>query len=157
MQDNAEQTLSSNQIGQIGQTYFEYLMSRWNIPCFKPIGNYLYDYIIIYNNVPLRVECKASNLYKDGAISFSINHSKGRKDTQSYTPEQVDILFCYSIITDEYCFLPSKLFSNRKTISIREKDGIGKNGVKYNCFQDYTFDNVCVETLHEIPKVNRLW
>ena len=57
--DNTEQALISNQKGQIGQTFFEYLMSSKNIPCFKPLGSYLYDYIIIYNNTPLRVECKA--------------------------------------------------------------------------------------------------
>ena len=46
--DNTEQALISNQKGQIGQTFFEYLMSSKNIPCFKPLGSYLYDYIISY-------------------------------------------------------------------------------------------------------------
>ena len=91
--DNTEQALISNQKGQIGQTFFEYLMSSKNIPCFKPLGSYLYDYIIIYNNTPLRVECKSSSTYENGAITFPINHSSGRKNTVSYTKEEVDAVF----------------------------------------------------------------
>lgn len=155
--DNTEQVLSSNQKGQIGQTFFEYLMSLKKIPCFKPLGDYLYDYIIVYNNVPLRVECKSSSTYEDEAIRFPINHSKGRKDTTCYTKEEVDIIFCYSIITKEYCFLPSKIFEGSRVISIRSGNGIAGNKHKYNCFSDFDFDNICVETLHEIPSIHRMW
>ena len=155
--DNTEQTLISNQKGQIGQTFFEYLMSSKNIPCFKPLGSYLHDYIIIYNNIPLRVECKSSSTYENGAITFPTNHSKGRKDTTFYTKEEVDIIFCYSIITKEYCFLPSRIFERHKVISIRSGNGIAGNKHKYNCFSDFDFDSVCVETLHEIPSIHRIW
>lgn len=132
-------------------------MSLKKVPCFKPIGDYLYDYIIIYNNIPLRVECKSSSTYENEAITFPINHSKGRKDTVAYTKEETDIVFCYSIITKEYCFLPSRIFENSKSISIRSGNGIANNKHKYNCFQDFDFDNVCVETLHEIPSTHRVW
>lgn len=155
--DNTEQALISNQKGQIGQTFFEYLMSIKCIPCFKPLGDYLYDYIIIYNNIPLRVECKSSTTYDRGAITFLTNHSKGRKDTVYYTKQDVDLIFCYSIITKEYCFLPSKIFDGHKTISIRSGNGIAGNNKKYNCFSDFDFDSVCVETLHEIPDIHRIW
>ncbi len=155
--DNTEQVLSSNQKGQIGQAFFEYLMSLKMVPCFKPLGDYLYDYIIVYNNVPLRVECKSSSTYENEAITFPINHSRGRKDTISYTKEEVDIIFCYSIITKEYCFLPSRTFEGRKAISIRLGNGIAGNKHRYNCFNDFDFDNICVETLHEIPSIHRMW
>ena len=155
--NNVEQVLSTNQIGQIGQSYFEFLMSQWNIPCFKPIGSYLYDYIIVYDNTPLRVECKASNIYNNGAITFPINHSVGRKNLKPYSAEDVDIIFCYSVITKEYCFLSSSHFSTCKSISIREKDGIAKNNVKYPCFNDYDFHSVCTETLHNMSNVERRW
>ena len=155
--DNTEQALISNQKGQIGQTFFEYLMSSKNIPCFKPLGSYLYDYIIIYNNTTLRVECKSSSTYENGAITFPINHSSGRKNTSPYTKEEVDLIFCYSIITKEYCLLTSVFFEEKKCISIRSGNGIAGNKHKYNCFSDFDFDSVCVETLHEIPNIHRIW
>jgi hypothetical protein len=155
--DNTEQALTSNQKGQIGQTFFEYLMSSKGIPCFKPLGDYLYDYIIIYNNVPLRVECKSSSTYENDAITFPINHSAGRKNTVPYTKEEVDLIFCYSIITKECCLLPIKVFEERRVISIRSGNGIAGNKHKYNCFNDFDFDSVCVETLHEIPSIHRMW
>lgn len=155
--DNTEQILSSNQKGQIGETFFEHLMSIKCIPCFKPLGNYLYDYIIIYNNTPLRVECKSSTTYENGSITFFISHSRGRKDMVGYTKQDVDLIFCYSIITKEYCLLPPRIFDGRRDIRIRSGNGVASNNKKYNCFDDFGFDNICVETLHEIPNVHRTW
>lgn len=155
--DNTEQAPTSNQKGLIGQTFFEHLMALKMIPCFKPLGDYLYDYIIIYNNTPLRVECKSSTTYQNGAIIFPTNHSNGRKDTIPYFKEDVDIIFCYSILTKEYCFLPVSIFEGHKVISIRTGDGMAANHKKYNCFSDFDLNGVCVETLHEIPKFNRIW
>jgi len=155
--DNTEQVLSSNQKGQIGQSFFEHLMSVKCIPCFKPLGDYLYDYIMVYNNTPLRVECKSSTTYDNGAITFPTNHSKGRKNTAYYTKQDVDLIFCYSIITGEYCFLPPRVFGGHKVISIRSGSGIANRNRKYNCFNDFDLDSICVETLHEIPKVHRIW
>lgn len=155
--DNTEQALSSNQKGQIGQTFFEHLMSLNCIPCFKPLGDYLYDYIIICNNVLLRVECKSSTTYENGAITFPTNYSKERKDTTFYTKQDVDLIFCYSILTKEYCFLPSRIFDGHKNVSIRSGNGIAGNNKKYNCFNDFGLDIVCVEILHEIPSIHRMW
>ena len=74
-----------------------------------------------------------------------------------YTKEEVDLIFCYSIITKEYCLLTSVFFEEKKCISIRSGNGIAGNKHKYNCFSDFDFDSVCVETLHEIPNIHRIW
>ena len=131
--------LTSNQKGNIAQKFFELLMTKEKIPCFKPINDHLYDYVIVLNDKFIRIEVKSSNTNKNGAVIFCTNHSSGRHNIVPYTKKEIDYIFVYSL-TGHYAFLPSSVWENKRNLSLRYKKS--NNGANYPMFQDYSLEEL---------------
>lgn len=141
--------MDTKEIGNIGEAYSLAKLVELGIPVYQQFGdNEPADYIILVNNIALKVQVKSSNRY-DGEktmfdlVSSTVHRKNGIK--HKYTKDEVDLFLCYDVQTKELFVIENT--GNLSSVTIRyarPKNGQTK-GVKFHT--DYA---LCVETLHEI-------
>ena len=143
--------MDTKRIGNIGEACVLAKLVEMEIPVYIQFGdNEPADYIIIVDDVPLKVQVKTSTRYdgektKFDLVSSTIHRKNGEK--HKYSTQEVDIFMCYDVSTKEIFLV--KNTGSMTEITIRYS--LPKNGQKkgINLSNDFS---LCVETLHEISQ-----
>lgn len=114
---------SSTQKGEIACLKFEsraiekgFVVSKPTIDCNR------YDRVIDCNGKLFRVQIKYSsrkNTNSDGSTSINLTKVTRNGKKLIYTEQEIDVVVAYIPEIDKLCWLPSKLFHKKLSISIR--------------------------------------
>ena len=142
--------MDTKRLGNIGEAYSLARLVEMGIPVYQQFGdNEPADYIILVNNIPLKVQVKSSDTYNGEKTIFDLTSSTVHRKNgakHKYSTEEVDLFLCYDIQTKELFVVQNQ--GNMSSIVIRYIKPKNNQTKGINFYTDYI---LCVETLHEIP------
>lgn len=143
--------MNSKRIGNIGEAKTLAWFVGNGIPVYQQFGDNEYaDYIVLINNIPLKIQVKTSDTYDGEKVIFDLTSSTAHRKRgvkHKYSVDEVDAFVCYDIQTKEMFLI--KNTGNMTAVAIRYIKT--KNGQQANI--NYSSDfSLCVETLHEISQ-----
>lgn len=141
----------TKELGNVGEAYVLAKFVELNVPIYLQFGdNERADYIVLYNNIPIKIQVKTSSRYDGDKTEFDLcssttHRTKGKKHKYSF--QEVNAFACYDIITKEIFLVENT--ENMTGITIRYTPP--KNGQKkqIHFFEDYALS---VETLQKVSK-----
>lgn len=90
----------------------------------KPMFDTRYNLILDGKNELKRIQVKYANgkpTNTNGSVVVKLSYQNRKNDVYTYQKEEVDGLIVYIPKIDKLCFLPPKLFINKRNICIRIK------------------------------------
>lgn len=127
------------------------------IPVYLPFGdNEKSDMIADFNGKLNKIQVKTSVDAKNGNMVFSLVSSyshRGKGENYKYSSDDIDYFVLYNIKWDKL-FLVSIDEAPKTAITIRYEKSKNNQSLNIKYEKDYLMENVlCVETLHETPKL----
>lgn len=141
----------TKELGNIGEAYVLAKFVELNIPVYLQFGdNERADYIILYNNIPIKIQVKTSSRHVEDKTEFDLSSStvhrtNGKKHKYSF--QEVNAFACYDVVTKQIFLIEN--IENMTSVTIRYTPS--KNGQKkhVNFFEDCVLS---VETLQRVSK-----
>jgi len=132
-------------IGDIGENYFKYECSRFDILNSEVIGdNAPYEFIIDVNKKLYRIQVKTSTVDTGSTIIFSTNQSQlinGIYTSGKYEDNSFDFYYLFSTTKEEGYLVPFKEAGVSST-SIRYKGAYNNQSKNIKMRNSYLFENV---------------
>lgn len=149
--------MDTKSVGNIGEAKVLCKFVELGIPVYLPFGdNERSDLIADFNGKLNRIQVKTSIKAEDGKMLFDLTSSTEHRSNgikHKYTKDEIDYFACYNITRDKIYLIP---IADEQISSITIRYELPKNGQTKGIHfeEDYLIENIlCVETLHEVPKV----
>lgn len=130
--------MNTKQLGNIGEAYALAKLVELGIPVYQQFGeNEPADFIILVNDVPLKVQVKSSKNYNGEKTIFDLTSSvNGTR--KKYSTQKVDVFLCYDIQTKEIFII--KNTGDMSTFAIRYTEPKNNQTKGINFYSDYILD-----------------
>ena len=130
--------MNTKQLGNIGEAYALAKLVELGIPVYQQFGeNEPADFIILVNDVPLKVQVKSSKNYNGEKTIFDLTSSvNGTRN--KYSTQKVDVFLCYDIQTGEIFII--KNTGDMSTFAIRYTKPKNNQTKGINFYSDYILD-----------------
>lgn len=113
--------MNYKQIGDLGQNCVIGHLAKYGLGIAYPLSdNYPFDFIIIAGCKLFRTQVKSTTeRYTDSFIFRLTTNNFSSGEIKGYNAKDIDIIACYSIITDIVYLLGPETFEGQKSINIR--------------------------------------
>lgn len=141
--------MNSKRIGNVGEAKVLAKLVEFGIPVYIQFGDdEPADYIILNNNVPIKVQVKTAASYNKNYVLFkltssTVHRSNGKKHV--YTRDEVDAFICYDRTKDKLFVVKND--GKLTSITFRYSKPSNKQVKGIHIADDYY---LCVETLHGV-------
>lgn len=130
--------MNTKQLGNIGEAYALAKLVELGVPVYQQFGeNEPADFIILVNEVPLKVQVKSSKNYNGEKTIFDLTSSvNGTR--KKYSTQKVDVFLCYDIQTRKIFII--KNTGDMSTFAIRYTEPKNNQTKGINFYSDYILD-----------------
>lgn len=121
----------TNNIGRVGEKYFEYICAKYNISCLREDSCCeLYDYIIDINGSLLRIQVKTAEFKETNNIATTFNTTHGnfynkKNGKMKYNSKDFDYYFLFCIESESgYLYKPKNISDKIRIWDRKPENGI---------------------------------